>query len=88
MSGWQLAGDAPTAYTRFARKFLKAWTDDPRLVAGFMGATPVAGQFLALPDDRRQAFLGPVVDLLVSYLDDAGLVVQQQNHFLTAALPT
>jgi hypothetical protein len=84
MSGWQQAGDAPTAY---ALKFMEPWTDDPRLVAGFMGVTPVAGQFLASPDDRRQAFFAHVVDMLASYLDDTHLVVQQENHFLTAALP-
>ena len=27
-SGWQLAGDAPTAYTRFAYKIMEPWTDD------------------------------------------------------------
>src|SRR5947209_8885710 len=27
-SGWQLSGDAPTAYTRFALKIMEPWTDD------------------------------------------------------------
>jgi ubiquinone/menaquinone biosynthesis C-methylase UbiE len=33
MSGWQLSGDAPTAYTRFALKILEPWTDDLILAA-------------------------------------------------------
>jgi hypothetical protein len=28
MSGWQLSGDAPTAYTRYAPHILAPWTDD------------------------------------------------------------
>jgi ubiquinone/menaquinone biosynthesis C-methylase UbiE len=27
VSGWQLSGDAPTAYTRFAVPFMSSWTD-------------------------------------------------------------
>ena len=34
MSGWQLAGDAPAAYSRFAVKFMEPWTDDLILAAG------------------------------------------------------
>ena len=34
MSGWQLSGDAPTAYTRFALKILEPWTDDLIFAAG------------------------------------------------------
>lgn len=33
MSGWQLSGDAPAAYTRFALKVLEPWTDDLILAA-------------------------------------------------------
>ena len=28
MSGYQLSGDAPAAYTRFAYKVMEPWTDD------------------------------------------------------------
>src|SRR4051812_21824892 len=55
------------------------------LVTGFMGATPVTAQFLALSDDRRQAFVTHVVERIASYVDDAGLAVPQENHFLTAS---
>ena len=34
MSGWQLSGDAPIAYDRFALKVMEPWTDDLILAAG------------------------------------------------------
>jgi len=57
------------------------------LVTLFMGATPVTGQFMDLPDDRKQAFVSQVVEQLASYVDDAGLAVPVENHFLTASKP-
>jgi hypothetical protein len=56
-------------------------------VLGFVAQTPVAAQFLALPEDREQAFIAHVVELLASYVDDAGLAVPMENHFLTATKP-
>jgi ubiquinone/menaquinone biosynthesis C-methylase UbiE len=58
------------------------------MVVGFMGATPVTPQFAALPDDDRKAFVAYVVGRLASYVDDAGLAVPVENHFLTALKPT
>jgi hypothetical protein len=58
-----------------------------RLVALFMGATPVTAQFMTLPDDRKNAFIAFVVERLASYVDDAGLAVPAENHFLTASKP-
>jgi SAM-dependent methyltransferase len=58
-----------------------------RLVAGFMGVTPVTPQFLALPDDRKSAFIAHVVEQLAEYTDDDGLAVPQEVRFLTAAKP-
>jgi ubiquinone/menaquinone biosynthesis C-methylase UbiE len=55
------------------------------LVTGFMGATPVTAQFLALSDDRQQAFVAHVVERIANYVDDAGLAVPQENDFLTAS---
>ena len=57
------------------------------LVKGYMGITPVTPQFLALTDDRKQAFVAHVVRELASYMDDAGLAVPAENHFLTALKP-
>jgi hypothetical protein len=41
-----------------------------------------------LPDDNRKAFVAYVVGRLASYVDDAGLAVLAENHFLTALKPT
>ena len=53
-------------------------------VAGFMGATPVTAQFLALPEDRQRAFIARAAEQLSTYVDDAGLAIPWENHFLTA----
>jgi SAM-dependent methyltransferase len=57
------------------------------LVAGFMSATPVAGQFLSLPLDRQRAFVDHVLGRLAAYVDDAGFALPMENHFLTAVKP-
>jgi SAM-dependent methyltransferase len=57
------------------------------LIADFLGQTPVSAQFLALPDDRKQALIAHVVEQLASYVDDTGLAVPAENHFLTAVKP-
>jgi hypothetical protein len=57
------------------------------MVAGFMIATPIASQFQALSSDRRSAFVDYVAERLAGYVDDAGLAVPMENHFLTAVKP-
>ena len=57
------------------------------MVAGFMGATPVTAQFLAMPDDKRSAFIAYVAERLISYVDDTGLAAPMENHFLAATKP-
>jgi hypothetical protein len=52
-----------------------------RLIAGFMGATPVTAQLLALPDDRKQASIAHIAGQLASYVGDAALAVPMENHF-------
>jgi SAM-dependent methyltransferase len=54
------------------------------MVAGFMGATPIAAQYQALPADPQRAFVEYVAERLAGYVDDAGLAVPMENHFLTA----
>jgi ubiquinone/menaquinone biosynthesis C-methylase UbiE len=58
-----------------------------RFVAGWVGGTPITAQFLALPDDRKEAFIAHIVDQLAGYVDDAGLAIPMENHFLTASKP-
>jgi len=49
--------------------------------AGFKGATPVTGQFLALTEDSKQAFVAHVVERLTTYVDHAGLAFPMENTF-------
>jgi SAM-dependent methyltransferase len=81
-----LARDAglQNTYVRFEHRTVRH-SAPARFVAGFMGATPVAGQFLTLSDDRRQAFVSHVLEQLAGFMDDAGLAFPMENHFLTAS---
>jgi ubiquinone/menaquinone biosynthesis C-methylase UbiE len=57
------------------------------LAAGFIGATPAAAQFAELSADSKQAFIAYVAEKLASYVDDSGMAVPYENHFLTASKP-
>jgi hypothetical protein len=46
---------------------------------------PLQHKFLALPDDRKQAFIAGITERVAAYVDDAGLAVPMENHFLTAS---
>jgi ubiquinone/menaquinone biosynthesis C-methylase UbiE len=82
----QLAASAGLAniHIRFEHRTMRH-ASPARLITGFMATTPVAAKFHALSDDRRQAFLAFVVEQLADYMDDDGLAVPQENHFLTAS---
>jgi SAM-dependent methyltransferase len=56
-----------------------------RFVTGWVSGAPIAAQFLALRDDRKEAFITSVLERISTYVDDAGLAVPMENHFLTAA---
>lgn len=85
----RLANDAglQNVRVRFEHRTLR-YPAPAGLVVGFMGTTPVTPQFLALPDERKQGFVAYVVEQLAGYVDDAGLAVPAENHFLTASKPT
>ena len=51
---------------------------------GFVQASPVAGKFLALSEEDKQRFGAFIAKRLSSYVDDAGMAVPQENHFLLA----
>lgn len=82
----QLANEAglQNIRIRFEHRTLR-YPVPARLVAGFMDAMPITAQFLALPDDRKRAFIAHIVEQLASYVDDTGLAVPMENHFLTAS---
>ena len=83
-----LADDAglTNARVRFEHRTLR-YPAAAGFVAGFIGATPITAQFLALPDDRKRAFVADVVERLAGYVDDTGLAAPMENHFLTASKP-
>lgn len=56
-------------------------------VSGWIRAMPFAAQFLALSDDRKQALIADIVKRLAGYVDDGGLAIPMENHFLTASKP-
>jgi ubiquinone/menaquinone biosynthesis C-methylase UbiE len=56
-----------------------------RFVTGWVSGAPITTQFLALPDDRKQAFIADIIERVATYVDDAGLAVPMENHFLTAS---
>jgi ubiquinone/menaquinone biosynthesis C-methylase UbiE len=84
----QLANDAglQSIRVRFEHRTMR-YPVPARFVASWLGGTPITAQFLALPDDRKQAFIGDVVERLATYVDDDGLAVPMENHFLTALKP-
>ena len=93
MSGWQLSGDAPTAYTRFALKIMEPWDGmisclrrnaGMAIMSSMLAAAPASSPIVSTCD-CRQAFVAHAVERLANYVDDAGLAVPQENHFLTAA---
>jgi SAM-dependent methyltransferase len=53
-------------------------------VTGWVSGAPITGQFLTLSDDHQRSFVARFVERLTDYVDDAGLAVPMENHFLTA----
>jgi hypothetical protein len=70
-------------HVRFAHRTLR-YAPPARLVAGFIITTPVASRYLALSEESRRALVHYAIEQLSGYVDDDGLAVPQENHFLTA----
>jgi SAM-dependent methyltransferase len=68
---------------RFEHRTIR-YPDLKEFVAGFMEGTMISAQFIALPEDRRRAFVDHVAGLLEGYVDDDGVAFPLENHFLTA----
>ena len=81
----RLAGDTKlrNVHVRFEHRTMR-YPNAADYVAGFMGATPVTAQFLAQSEDRQRAFIARAAEQLSTYMDDAGLAIPWENHFLTA----
>jgi ubiquinone/menaquinone biosynthesis C-methylase UbiE len=84
----QLAAEAGLTgiHVRFTHRTMRH-AAPAELVAGFTATTPVAGQFLAMSEDRQRAFVGSVLERLSGDMDDGGLAVPQENHYLIALKP-
>ena len=82
----RLAADAglKNVRVRFEHRTMR-YPVPARFVAGWVSGAPIAAQFLALPDDRKEAFIAFVLERTAMFVDDAGLAVPMENHFLTAA---
>jgi len=82
----QLAGNAglQNIRVRFEHRTMR-YPVPARFVAGWIGGAPIAAKFLALPDDRKQTFIADIVERVATYVDDAGLAVPMENHFMTAS---
>jgi ubiquinone/menaquinone biosynthesis C-methylase UbiE len=80
-----LAGDAglKNIRVRFDHRTMRH-PSAVEMAMGFMQATPLAGQFKSLPEEKRNAFAEYVSERLKGYIDDAGLAAPLENHFLTA----
>jgi acyl-CoA synthetase (AMP-forming)/AMP-acid ligase II len=54
-------------------------------LTGWTRGSPNAGQFLAFPDEMRDRFIAYLTERLESFVDDDGIAIPRENHFLVAA---
>jgi hypothetical protein len=55
------------------------------LARGWVAAMPAAGAFAALSSERQAGFITNFVERLAGYIDDDGIAVPMEVHFLTAS---
>ena len=53
-------------------------------LTGFTQGSPNASQFQALPEAMRNRFIAYVSERLGSFVDDGGIAIPRENHFLIA----
>ena len=68
----------------FRALYTRTLADLKEFVGGFMQGTMISAAFMALPEGRRVAFVDHVAGLLGGYVDDGGMALPLENHFLTA----
>ena len=71
------------ARVRFEHRTTRA-PNVAQFAVGFVQASPIAATFLALPDEQKEAFGAHIAGKLKGYVDDGGMAVPQENHFLLA----
>ena len=55
-------------------EFLTGWTQ----------SSPNAGRFLAFSEEMRNRFIAYLSERLEDYIDDGGIAIPRENHFLIA----
>jgi hypothetical protein len=80
-----LATDAglKQARIRFEHRTAR-YPDAADFIKGFLLSSPSASAFLALPELMQSRFIGSVKERLAGYIDDGGITIPRENHFLTA----
>jgi SAM-dependent methyltransferase len=71
------------AQVRFEHRTIR-FPNVAQFAIGFVQASPVAAKFLVLPAEQKEAFGAHIADDLKGYIDDGGMAVPQENHFLLA----
>ena len=53
-------------------------------VTGWTQASPNAARFIAFPEEMRNRFIAYLIERLEAYVDDGGIAIPRENHFLIA----
>ena len=71
--------------------FKSALSIGPRVILSWasfsragLNASPNAGQFLAFSEEMRNRFIAYLSERLEDYIDDGGIAIPRENHFLIA----
>jgi len=81
----KLAEDAglKDIHIRFEHRTAR-YPDVAEFLIGWTRGSPNAGQFLAFPDEMRDRFIAYLTERLESFVDDYGIAIPRENHFLIA----
>ena len=60
------------------------YPDLGEFLTGWTQALPFAGRFRAFPEDMRNRFIAYLSERLEGYIDDGGIAIPRENHFLIA----
>src|SRR5262249_35543101 len=73
----------PDARVRFEHRAIR-YPSMKEFIDGFMRGTKVSGLYVVLPDKTQSNFVEHVSRLLRGYVDDGGMALPLENHYLTA----
>lgn len=81
-----MAGGAgfKNVHVRFEHRTAR-YPSPANLARGWVAATPAAGAFAGLSQERQAEFVASFVEHLAGFVDDDGLAVPMEVHFLTAS---